>query len=206
MPDKKNIMKTDWEDKAKENAYHWVDSSKPKWQKEAYYDKGSSDAEKLLIEFLNNKEYYLGKMKNMAALEIGCGTGRLVRRLAQDFGKVYGVDMIVGETTAKLADRYLYRELDRVQVKGKAKPVTILEPVGLAEEVDRETREHVRSFEHFLFLYRSQSWQSALKALRLLRRNQGNCTLFELYEERIGIFQDTPPGENWDGVFVHTSK
>ena len=120
--------------------------------------------------------------------------------------KVYGVDMIVGETTAKEATAYLYRELDRVQVKGKAKPVTILEPFGLAEEMDKETVEHVRSFEHFLFLYRSQSWQSAFKALRLLRRNQGNCTLFDLYEERVAYYLENPPPPEWDGVYVHTSK
>jgi adenylate cyclase len=120
--------------------------------------------------------------------------------------KAYGVDFIVGERTAECAGRYVYRELDKVRVKGKEKPVTILEPVGLAEEMSKEDLEHIQSFQHFLFLYRSQEWHPALKALRLLRQHQGGCYLFDLYEERIGHFQENPPGEDWDGVFVHTAK
>ena len=120
--------------------------------------------------------------------------------------KAYGVDFIVSETTAQQAGRFVYRELDRVQVKGKEKPVTILEPIGLDEEIDNETRDNVRAFHHFLFLYRNQEWKAALKALHLLRQHQGDCLLFQLYEERIDHFQDNPPGEDWDGVFVHTSK
>lgn len=120
--------------------------------------------------------------------------------------KHYGVDFIVNETTANDAPRYAFRELDKVRVKGKEKPVTILEPMGLEDELSKEEKEHIQSFHHFLFLYRSQSWQPALKALRLLRQHQGDCHLFDLYEDRIQIFQETPPGEDWDGVFVHTAK
>ncbi|NNJ80469.1 MAG: adenylate/guanylate cyclase domain-containing protein, partial [Xanthomonadales bacterium] len=119
--------------------------------------------------------------------------------------KAYGVDFIVSETTAQQAGRFVYRELDKVQVKGKAKPVTILEPVGLADELGRKAMDNIRAFHHFLFLYRNQDWVAALKALRQLRQKQGDCLLFNLYQERIDHFQDNPPGEDWDGVFVHTS-
>ena len=37
----------------------------------------------------------------------------------------YGVSIIVSETTRDLVPEYAYRELDRVRVKGKAKPVAI---------------------------------------------------------------------------------
>jgi adenylate cyclase len=120
--------------------------------------------------------------------------------------KVYGVDFLVSETTAHHASLYCYRELDRVRVKGKTKPVTILEPIDLDEDIDNETRDNIRAFDHFLVLYRNQDWEAALKALRLMRQHQGDCLLFQLYEERIEQLQDTPPGEDWDGVFVHTSK
>ncbi len=120
--------------------------------------------------------------------------------------KVYGVDFLVSETTAHHASLYCYRELDRVLVKGKTKPVTILEPIDLDEDIDNETRDNIRAFHHFLVLYRNQDWEAALKALRLMRQHQGDCLLFQLYEERIEQLQDTPPGEDWDGVFVHTSK
>jgi len=80
--------------------------------------------------------------------------------------KMYGVDFVVSEHTAHSAGRYAYRELDKVRVKGKDKPVTIMEPLGLEEELPREVHDRARSFKHFLFLYRSQSWGPAEKALR----------------------------------------
>jgi adenylate cyclase len=120
--------------------------------------------------------------------------------------KVYGVSMIVSETTAHSAGRYVYREIDRVRVKGKEKPVTIYEPLGLDGEVSKETVQRARSFEHFLFLYRSQSWDSAEKALDMLLESEPDCFLYQLYKERIAVFRENPPGEGWDGVFVLHTK
>jgi adenylate cyclase len=82
--------------------------------------------------------------------------------------KLYGVSFIVSEATAHSAGRYHYRELDRVRVKGKAKPVTILEPLGLEEEMTPEQIERAQSFQRFLFLYRSQSWDQAEEMLQQL--------------------------------------
>ena len=82
--------------------------------------------------------------------------------------KIYGVSFIVSETTAHSAGRFHYRELDRVRVKGKEKPVTIYEPLGLEEELSSEVVERARSFQHFLYLYRSQSWDSAEELLSRL--------------------------------------
>jgi len=30
--------------------------------------------------------------------------------------------------------------------------------------------------------------------------------LYDLYEERIGVYKENPPGSDWDGVFIATSK
>ena len=106
--------------------------------------------------------------------------------------KHYGVDFIVNETTANDAPRFAFRELDKVRVKGKEKPVTILEPIGLEEELSSEQKAHIKAFHHFLFLYRKQDWRQALEALQQMRQQQGDCHLFDLYEERISIFQENP--------------
>jgi adenylate cyclase len=120
--------------------------------------------------------------------------------------KVYGVSFIVSEATAQSAGRYLYRELDRVRVKGKAKPVTILEPLGVEEEVPAEVRERARSFQHFLFLYRSQSWDQAEEMLHRLQEDEPNTYLYMLYLDRIAHFRENPPEADWDGVFTHQTK
>jgi adenylate cyclase len=120
--------------------------------------------------------------------------------------KMYGVDFVVSEHTAHSAGRYHYRELDKVRVKGKDKPVTIMEPLGLEEELPREIIDRARSFKHFLFLYRGQSWGPAEKALQMLLENEPDCFLYNLYLERIEHFRENPPGEDWDGVFTFKTK
>ena len=120
--------------------------------------------------------------------------------------KIYGVAMLVSEATAHSAGRYHYREIDRVRVKGKAKPVTIYEPLGLEEEMTREQLDRERSFQHFLFLYRSQSWNQAEEMLRRFREEEPDSYLYKLYQERIDHFRESPPAPDWDGVFTHETK
>ena len=120
--------------------------------------------------------------------------------------KLYGVSFIVSEATAHSAGRYHYRELDRVRVKGKAKPVTILEPLGLEEEMTPEQIERAQSFQRFLFLYRSQSWDQAEEMLQRLLEDEPDCYLYKLYLDRIKHFRENPPEQDWDGVFTHETK
>ena len=120
--------------------------------------------------------------------------------------KQYGVSMIVSESTAHSAGRYHYRELDRVRVKGKAKPVTIFEPMGVEEEMTAEQLERSRAFGHFLFLYRSQSWDAAEEMLRRLLEDEPDAYLYHLYLQRVDHFREHPPEADWDGVFTYETK
>jgi hypothetical protein len=49
--------------------------------------------------------------------------------------KQYGVGILVGEGTRKAIKDIVFREVDRVQVKGKEEPVAIYEPIGLESDV-----------------------------------------------------------------------
>ncbi len=120
--------------------------------------------------------------------------------------KMYDVAFLVSETTAQSAGRYAYRELDRVRVKGKERGVTILEPLGLKEEVPTEVLERAGRFHHFLDLYRNQEWDEAKAILHELLEAEPDCLLYHLYLERIAHFQDNPPGKDWDGVFTFMTK
>ena len=120
--------------------------------------------------------------------------------------KIYGVGFIVAEATAEKAHEYLYRELDRVRVKGKDEPVTILEPLGLKEELSAEQIQRAEAFRNAVTLYRKQDWDAAQEALETLLNEEPASLLYELYLERITIFREDPPGEYWDGVFTHKTK
>jgi adenylate cyclase len=120
--------------------------------------------------------------------------------------KQYGVSLIVGEGTKDhLGDEFVLRELDRVRVKGKAEPVGIYEPLGLATEIDQRTLDLLQRWKEALIAYRSQAWDHAAQLLADLNRDNPHY-LYELYAKRIAHYRQEPPGSDWDGVTTFETK
>lgn len=92
-------MREDWDQRARENARHYIATANSAWNEREYYESGRLC---VYYEILND----LGNVcqdknpKAMKVLEIGCGTGRMSRSLGEVFGEVYGVD-ISGEMIAQ---------------------------------------------------------------------------------------------------------
>ena len=120
--------------------------------------------------------------------------------------KQYGVQLIVSETTRAAVPEYLYRELDRVRVKGKDQPVAIYEPVGLRDQVDENVVAEITTYEQVLNHYRHQHWEIAKEQLAQLQEKHPNRLLYKIYAERVEYFMENPPQENWDGVYTFTTK
>ena len=120
--------------------------------------------------------------------------------------KLYGVDIITSESTRHEVPEFEYRELDRVRVKGKDKPVTIYEPLGLLENVDKAERKLLRQFHIGIKQYRAQNWDAAEREIFSLSQLDPDRKIYKIYLDRIMHFRQEPPGENWDGCFTHTSK
>ncbi len=120
--------------------------------------------------------------------------------------KTYVVELIVSESTAKAVPEYAYRELDRVRVKGKDKPVTIYEPIGLKAEISEEEKSELQLYRQALKVYRSQNWDMAEIQLLNLHKANPQRALYKLYVDRVAIFREHPPQADWDGVFTHVTK
>jgi adenylate cyclase len=121
--------------------------------------------------------------------------------------KQYGVGVIVGEATReKLKKEFVFRELDRVRVKGKDEPVAIYEPVGLEAEVSKDKLDELKLWNQTLRAYRAQDWdQAEVGLLNLTRINA--CYLYEnVYSVRITHYRKEPPGEAWDGATTFETK
>lgn len=123
--------------------------------------------------------------------------------------KNYGVGIVLGEETNAVTEQdYATLELDLIAVKGKAEAVRIFALMGTKDK--RESADfqslHARHQE-MLRAYRGQSWNEARVLIQECRQLDGELTeLYDLYDERIDIYIDNPPGPDWDGVFVATSK
>ncbi|MEM7207223.1 MAG: adenylate/guanylate cyclase domain-containing protein [Pseudomonadota bacterium] len=119
--------------------------------------------------------------------------------------KNYGVQIIVNETTKEAVPEYRFRELDRITVKGKDEPVTIFEPVGLVDDIDKNTKTTLRQFHNALAHYRNQEWEAAEKELFFLAKNEERM-IYQIYLDRIQYYKANPPGSDWDGVERLTTK
>jgi adenylate cyclase len=120
--------------------------------------------------------------------------------------KQYGVSMIVSEYTAATVPEYAYLELDRVQVKGKSEPVTILQPLCRLEQLTDFQKNLLDSYRKAMDAYRSQDWAQAKMLFIELATKDIDRLIYKIYLERIALFEKEPPSKDWDGVFTHTSK
>ena len=120
--------------------------------------------------------------------------------------KNYGVNIIVNESTKAEVSEFLFRELDLVRVKGKNKPVSIFEPLGHKNDVEKSVTEELSAYRKALANFRAQAWDKAELDFFNLQRNYPDRFLYQVYLERITVYRKEPPGDDWDGVFTHTSK
>jgi len=120
--------------------------------------------------------------------------------------KEYGAGIILSEMTKNVVSGFVYRELDRVRVKGKEEPVLIYEPLGFEGQVDKTMLDELMLFQRALRLYRSQDWDMAELQLINLRNMSPSDQLYQLYLERVKQFRADPPQRGWDGIWVYETK
>ncbi len=120
--------------------------------------------------------------------------------------KEYGVAIMVSEYTRAAVPDFVFRELDRVRVKGKDKPVAIFQPICQQGQEDPAFMAELALYEAALGAYRAQNWPSAEEQFAQLRSAHPDCRLYELYAQRITYLRHEPPGADWDGSFTFTTK
>jgi adenylate cyclase len=120
--------------------------------------------------------------------------------------RVYGVGILVGPNTRQVVKDVVFREIDRVRVKGKDEPVAIFEPIGMEGQIDQKVADELKQWHGALKAYRAQNWDEAEMNLLNAQRVSPQCKLYQLYFERIQQCRVEPPGPDWDGVTSFKTK
>ena len=120
--------------------------------------------------------------------------------------KEYGVQIMVSEFTRAAVPDFVYRELDRVRVKGKDRPVAVFEPICPQGEEPAGLLEELALYDVALCSYREQGWQQAAEQFAQLQTLHPERYLYQVYAKRITYLRESPPGPDWDGSFTFTTK
>ena len=124
----------------------------------------------------------------------------------EGLSKVYGVEIVVSESTRKLAPDFAWQELDKVRVKGKDVAVSIFWPVCELSQLSKEMAAELKTWGNFLKVYRSQDWDQADVLLLNLMRMNAKKYLYQLYSERVASMRLLPFDPEWDGATNFDTK
>jgi len=117
--------------------------------------------------------------------------------------KAYDTFLMVSESTVeRFGGKFDVRELDRIAVKGKDKPVTVYEVLDEKGKTDPAWVARARTFEEGLALYRAKDFAAARKVFEANEVDPPSV----IYAERCTLFEAEPPAADWDGVWRMKEK
>lgn len=121
--------------------------------------------------------------------------------------KIYGIYTLISDSTRHDAgDSIVTREIDSINVVGKAVPITVYQILGYQGSTDPGLLEIADTYTKGLYAYRNQEWNRAIihfnAALDIVPEDGPSRTMLA----RCNAFKKTPPPNNWNGAYTMTSK
>ena len=111
--------------------------------------------------------------------------------------------LVSQETRDQAGDAFVFREIDAIQVVGRATPLRIFEPLGTRDAALPERIAARDCYEAALLAYRARDFARAV-ALLAAQSPADGATRSLL--ERARRFCDSPPPADWDGVLTLDAK
>lgn len=122
--------------------------------------------------------------------------------------KYYGTYTMISEFTyAEAKDKIVARTLDLLRVKGKTEPIQVFELVALkSDPLPAEKVRLLEQFEAGIVAYREQKWDTAIAIFAEILESDPKDKPSEVYLKRCQAYRETPPPDDWDGVYTLKTK
>lgn len=121
--------------------------------------------------------------------------------------KFYGTLILVNDVTREqVGDRFVFRGLGGVQVKGKRQPVQVYELLGVARAVPRETIEYAAACGRAIALFQQREWTAAQDALAQCLTRRPDDLAAQRYADAAARNAHSPPPADWNGALEILEK
>jgi len=114
--------------------------------------------------------------------------------------------MISGVTQTMAGNRYLYRPLGSLQVKGQTVGVPVYELLGRPGEVDSEIVAQAQIFANGVELFTRRDWSQATSLFEQWLERHPQDPGGMLYLRTACQYQESPPPDEWTGTLELTAK
>ena len=136
------------------------------------------------------------------------GDGVNLASRLESANKMYGTTIMISETTyAKVKNDVLVRIIDKIVVKGKTKPITVYELIGINKDADAE--EKFNNYKNYIDgynEYKNRNFEMAKSLFQKSLDENKNDSLSKIYLERSENYIENPPPNNWNCVSHLESK
>lgn len=148
----------------------------------------------------------IGSQKRMDYTVIGDGVD--ISSRLEGITKEYGCDIILSEYTYQLCqDKIWVRELDRVCVKGKTRPISIYELIGdRSTPLDATTEEFITLYQQGRIAHLNHKLRQAADLFEAAQALRPHDRAVNLQIERLHDHLNQPPDPNWNGVYMMMNK
>jgi adenylate cyclase len=125
----------------------------------------------------------------------------------EGLNKTYGTKILISEFTRDEAGgEFLTRPVDRVAVKGKSLSVQVYELMEWRVDASESQLELVNLTTLALAAYQARRFVEAVQTYQSILEGWPDDTLAMVMLERAKQFVETPPDQNWDGVYYADHK
>lgn len=121
--------------------------------------------------------------------------------------RFYGSNILVNAATREAAaDRFVFRSLGGVRVKGKQMAVQIFELVGRRGQVAPELEQYAEEFGRAASLFQLRRWAEARQVFEACLGVRPDDAATALFLAAIARYEAEPPAEDWSGALELVEK